>query len=179
LEHTSIISTIGRVYDLMAYSALNFSDFALPTRLHDQPVRGLGSVAQFQLIERIAELPYVQTVERGGHCGPITACVFLQPDQRPARKQFPPVMLCQVSHTGISVEGLSDAERLEVLGKGWGRLEANRVQLFLPRNDSELEACWSILYRAYNSIINPPQQSPTAPAVLFGDSAEPSHMSLT
>jgi hypothetical protein len=163
----------------MVFSTLDLPDFVLPMRVCGKPGRGLGSVAQFQLIERIAELPHVQTVERGTHCGPITACVYLQPDQRPARKQFPPVMLCQVSHTGISIEGLSHAERLEVLGKGWGRLEAHRVQLFLPRNDSELEACWSILYRAYNSIINPPQQTPTAPAVLLGESPEPSHTSLT
>jgi hypothetical protein len=174
LEHTSANSTINRVYDLMAYSAFSLSSFALPTRVRGKPARASGSVAQFQLIERIAELPCVQTVERGSPDGPITACVYLQP----TRKRLPPVMFCRVSHTGISVEGLSDAERYQVLCKGWGRLEAHRIQLFMPQDQNELEACWSILYRAYNSIINPPKQPPTAPPVLFGSSPEPSHTSL-
>lgn len=164
---------------VMANPALELSRFALPTRIRKKPGREPGSAAQVQLIERIAALPYVRTLEHSDGTGLITACVYLRPDRLQARQRSSALLLCRVSHTGISVEGLSDPQRHLVLCRGWGRLEQHRIQLYLPRDEGELEVCWSILYRAYTSIIDTPERLRTAPCVLFDDLPKPSRTSLT
>ena len=86
--------------------------------------------------------------------------------------------LCRIGSEGISVEGLSDKERHQVLSRGWGRLEKRRVRLFPPRDDEELEICWSILCQAYHSILSAPVDSPTAPRASVDDLPEVSRTSL-
>jgi hypothetical protein len=83
-----------------------------------------------------------------------------------------------IGYNGISLPGLTDPERHQVLSRGWGRLDRQRVLLYLPRDESELAICWSILYRAYNSIINSPEQMSASPRAHFDDYPEPSHTSL-
>jgi hypothetical protein len=163
----------------VATSAIELSRFRLPARTGSKLGQHAGSAAHFELVERIAELPHVQIVEQIGSHGQITACVNLQTDQRPARRQSPPAFYCAVSPTGIIVDGLSESEQLEVVDQDWGTREGHRIQLSLPRDDAELEVCWSILHRAYTSIINAPERLRKRRKCSFDRLPKPSRTTLT
>ena len=162
----------------MVARARESAGLKLPKRI--RTIRGPNTeyAARFALADRIAELPSAQVVEDGPHPLPGSISVYLQLDNRPARKRSPAVLFCRVDHTGISVEGLSDSERNHILCRGWGTLEYHRIKLFLPRDDSEVEICWSILYRAHATLINSPLVSPSAPIGSFGEFPETPRTSL-
>jgi hypothetical protein len=162
----------------MAVSAIDQADFRLPPRIRSKPGPEPVDSARFMLAERIADLPFVQTVEDDFGVLPGTVGAFLKLDVTSIRQREPAVLFCRISHSGISVEGLTDAERHQVLSRGWGQLENRRVRLFMPRNDDELEICWGILYRAYHSIINTPVRSATMPRANVVDLPEISRTSL-
>jgi hypothetical protein len=139
----------------MAVSAIDQADFRLPPRIRSKPGPEPVDSARFMLAERIADLPFVQTVEDDFGVLPGTVGAFLKLDVTSIRQREPAVLFCRISHSGISVEGLTDAERHD-----------------------DLEICWGILYRAYHSIINTPVRSATMPRANVVDLPEISRTSL-
>ena len=162
----------------MAASAIDQAEFRLPPRVRSNPAPEPTDRARFVLAERIADLPFVQIVEDGFEALPGTVGAFLRRDVDSIRKRQPAVLFCRISSFGISVEGLTDAERYQVLSRGWGQLENCHVRLFMPRNDDELEICWGILYRAYSSIINTSVGPAAMPRAYVVDLPEISRTSL-
>ncbi len=157
---------------------LDSDPFALPARIRNRLVPDEGFQARFELADRLAGLPLAETVANGNGALPGTSCVYLRMDNPATHRRLPALLFCRIDCTGISVEGLSDSERHRVLCRGWGKLESRRVKLFMPRDDEELDVCWSILYRAYCSIINSPHASATMPRAIFDDLPEVSRTCL-
>jgi hypothetical protein len=162
----------------MSATANQSDRLVLPTRVRSRLVPDSGFSALSALAERFAELPFVQLVESAAGVGRTDTCAYFQPREQPARSKAPAYLFCRIGYNGISLLGLTDPERHQVLSRGWGRLDRQRVLLYLPRDESELAICWSILYRAYNSIINSPEQMSASPRAHFDDYPEPSHTSL-
>jgi hypothetical protein len=162
----------------MAVSTIDQAGLRLPLRIRTRLGPAPAYAARFMLAERIAELAYVQIVEDAFGTPPCTIGVFLQRDTGPSRKRPPAILFCRISNAGISVEGLTDTERHQVLSRGWGQLENHRIRLFMPRDSRELETCWSILYRAYGSIINTPARAAAMPRAYAADLPEISRTSL-
>lgn len=130
--------------------------FRLPVRIRSKRAPDIGYSARFKLADRISELSFVQTIEKPADGLPAAVHVILQPDTPVLRKRPAPRQWCSISRDGITIRGLSDADRYRVISRGWGRLDGNDVQLHLPKDEDELEVCWHIVYRAYCSMIDPP-----------------------
>lgn len=162
----------------MAISAIDQASLRLPLRIRSKLGPEPAYSARIMLAERIAELDFVQIVEDEFDALPSSVGVFLQRDFGPARKRNAAVLFCRINCSGIRVEGLSDTERHHVLSRCWGRLENRHIRLFMPRDDDEQEICWTILYRAYSSIINTPDFTPAMPRASVGELPEISRTSL-
>ena len=151
--------------------------FCLParirTRLVPEPIRP----ASFDLAERLAGLPFAEAIE-GTYASAAAVSIFLHPTGSQDASHSTSALLCRISSAGISVEGLSDRERHQVLSKGWGRLENRRIRLYTPRDDEELDVCWTILGRAYDSILSAPASASTAPRASVAELPEYSYTCL-
>ena len=161
----------------MATPAYDIPRFVLPVRIRSKPSQPALTAPEAELAKRVAELPGVQIIGSDAHHA-ATACIHLAGRETAFRNPSPPVLFCRFGSTGISVEGLTDAERYQVLSRGWGRLEHHRIRLFTPRDEGDLEACWSILLRAYNTITRAPAGLHVAPQVLPDNLPKPSRTSL-
>lgn len=133
--------------------------FVLPTRIRSKLGPDTGYAARDRLVDRIAQLPGMHTLDDPLEPSPCTVGVYLRPVS--GKRRTPPTafLFCKIRSTGISVEGLDNSERHQVLSRGWGRLENRSIQLFLPRDDDEFDVCWNIVYRAYRNISNPPART--------------------
>jgi hypothetical protein len=145
------------------------SQFQLPTRIRSKLAATDGSLARLALADRIAELPGIRTVENGSQALPSGVGVFLQDQSGSIRKQLPPRLLCDISRDGIRVHGLSDPDRKRILSRGWGSLLHDSVLIFLPRDDAELEVCWSILQHAYSCLNTVSARPPSMRRAGFGE----------
>lgn len=59
--------------------------------------------------------------------------------------------VCSVGNDGITVFGLGPTDRWQVLSRGWGSLHRQAVRLYAPRDEQELEVCWTIVRHAAGS----------------------------
>jgi hypothetical protein len=137
----------------MTLSISESERFVLPTRIRSKLCPDNGYVARTRLADQISKLPGVHTFEDSLEASPSIVGVHLA---HSSRRHQSAVLFCKIRCDGISVDGLSDAARHQVLSRGWGRLENRSIQLYLPRDDDEFDVCWHILYRAYRAITNPP-----------------------
>lgn len=142
--------------------------FQLPARLR-KPSAAEDSLPRLALADRISALPGIRTVENGSGTLPCGVTVYLTRQGRALRKQLPPRILCEISKDGVSIYGLCNRDRHQVLSRGWGKLEQDRVRMFLPRDDAEMEVCWRILQRAYCSILDLSARSPSMRYPTFGE----------
>ena len=137
----------------MATAAREVTRFRLPSRIRAKTATANTIPARLGLADRIANLPGVHVVEQEHGSLPCGVDVFLsEPDTR--RKRRPALLFCSMSATAIEVHGLDNWDRYQVLARGWGRLDGRGVQLFMPRDEDEMEQCWAILLRAYQSSIH-------------------------
>jgi hypothetical protein len=130
--------------------------FVLPTRIRSKLGPDSDFAARTRLADRISTLPGIHTFEDTLGASPSIVAVYIAHSSRTSRKHQPAVLFCKICSDGISVEGLTDAARHQVLSRGWGKLENRSMHLFLPRDDDEFDVCWHVLYRAYRTITNPP-----------------------
>lgn len=120
-----------------------------------------GLQASLMLADRIADLPGVEVTECDGDAVPRQINVLFR-DESPRRtiREPRPRRLCRLSAEGIAIFGLDNWAKHQVTLRGWGKLLHDHVLVFLPRDDDELETCWSILRQAYDSISQPSACNP-------------------
>jgi hypothetical protein len=136
----------------MAAAADQVRRLTLPTRIHDRILPSEGCLPRLALAARIADLPGIVTVDKVVDQTHFSANVFLQPFFGNTRKPVAPIRYCSITNDGIEIHGLSDIDIEVIVAGGWGRLQAKRVVLWLPRDKSEVEACWLILALAYDRL---------------------------
>ena len=134
--------------------------FEVPPRARDAGLPHDSNQARILLAGRIAELPGIRAVDNGPESLPSSVTVFLENEHGPARKRMPPLPLCVISRDGLSVHGLSLCDRQHLATQGWGRLSHERVQVFMPRDEQEVDVCWTILQHAHCSLLNISAKSP-------------------
>lgn len=137
----------------MATPAHELPRFQLPARIRAGRAAPQGLPESLDLTDRIAGLPGVEVVACRDATSPCRASAYLH-EHADIRTLTNPrsLLLCRVDADGIAVYGLDNWARHQVVMRGWGRLLCNRVMLFLPRDYSELETCWSIIRQAYNAL---------------------------
>lgn len=151
----------------------------LPSRIRDMLAPEPVPPASRELAKRFAGLPQAETAADELSSYPGSLRVVLYRHTACGRNGSQSTLLCRIGNDGICVEGLSDEERQHVLSRGWGLLENRCIRLFTPRSDEELEICWTILRRAYDSILAAPVDTKTAPQVSVDNLPEVSRTSLS
>lgn len=104
------------------------------------------------LVDRITSLPGIAATECDNDT--LTRQLVIYLHGAPARRTIRnprPFRLCDLGDDGIAVYGLDNWAKHQVVMRGWGKLIYDRVQLFVPRDDDELEICWNIIHQAYDS----------------------------
>jgi hypothetical protein len=134
--------------------------FAVPLRARVSGLSHDSNQARLELAGRIAELPGIHTVDNSPESLPSSVTVFLDGDHVPARKRTPPRTLCVISRDGLCVHGLSLRDRRHLASQGWGTLAQERVQIYMPRNEDEVDVCWTILRHAHCSLLNISARAP-------------------
>lgn len=109
-----------------------------------------------ELADTISSLPGVVIVDRRGDTLPCQASAYLHehPDRRTLGNPRS-VLLCRIDIDGITINGLNNWEKHQVVMRGWGKLRGGRVLLHLPRDDGEFETCCSIIQQAYEALADP------------------------
>lgn len=129
--------------------------FQLPARIRANATAAEALPSRLLLADRISELPGVEAVECDGDILPRRINIYVR-DATAGRTGRNPErgLLCRLSANGISIFGLDDWAKHQVIMRGWGKLLQDRVLVFLPRNESELDICWRILRQAYDSVFH-------------------------
>ena len=145
----------------MASTTQYVKRFGLPARIRTGKAYTNEFAAKMALIDRIADLHGIETVEYNSDAVPSQVDVYLalHPAGR-ARKSLSPPLLCSLNSKGLMVNGLDDWARHQVVSNGWGKLTFDLALVFLPRDDNELEVCWSIVQRAYDNLFVPSAEEP-------------------
>ncbi|HEY5643847.1 MAG TPA: hypothetical protein VIS31_13350 [Woeseiaceae bacterium] len=120
--------------------------FQLPTRIRSKKEPRVTPSLTFA--DRVASLPGIEIKAPAADGAPAEISIYLNSGDQPT-------LLCSLLSTGIAVHGLDNWDRHQVVSRGWGRLVQNRVMLFLPRDDGELDVCWDILKRATTRLAQP------------------------
>jgi len=135
--------------------------FQLPARIRLCNMAPEGLQAGRILADRIAKLPGVEAVEYGEDTLPRQMVAYLH--ENAARRTIGnprALLLCRLDTDGITVHGLDNWARHQVLVRGWGKLFMDGVLLFQPRNDDELDTCWNIVRQAYDALSDPLASKP-------------------
>ncbi len=144
-------------------------DFLLPRRPDASRGPADTAAARMALADRIADLPGILAVDNGIDPLPVSVSVYLRNDHAPRRLRAPRMVLCDISRDGIRVHGLDLPARRSVLASGWGTESGDHVQVFLPRDDDEVDVCWAILARAHRSLMDISARLPAARQVTHRD----------
>jgi hypothetical protein len=145
----------------MATSALQLPRFQLPARIRAHKTGSEVLPARQALLDRVAKLPGIETTECTDDTLRLQIVIYLHgATARRTIRNPRPFMLCNLSDDGIAIYGLDNWAKHQVVMRGWGKLINDRVQLFLPRDDDELEICWSILRLAYDLLFDAPASRP-------------------
>lgn len=132
----------------MATPASKLARFQLPIRIRSKREPDDRMTPSLTLAERIAGIPGIEVTAPAPNGTPAEFSIYLNSGSRQ-------MLLCSLLDSGISVHGLDNWDRHQVVSRGWGRLVQNRVMLFLPRDDDELDVCWDILKRAKTRLADP------------------------
>jgi hypothetical protein len=105
--------------------------------------------ARMALIDRIADLPGIETIERNGETisGRVDIYLRRKASDRVLKHKSAPG-LCSLDCDGLTVSGLDRWDRYQVLANGWGKL------VDAPRDHKELEIVWRIIRRAYDELLD-------------------------
>lgn len=140
----------------MAKTTQSAARFTLPARIRSKRKASGDVPVRMALIDRIADLPGIETVERNDDIIPRRVEIYLRGEASDrVLKRKAPRRLCGLDANGVTLSGLSPWERHQVLANGWGKLVDDQVCVYLPRDHSELEIVWSVIRRAYERLIGP------------------------
>lgn len=126
----------------------------LPTRIRSAVESSQGFAPRLSLADRIAGLQGVNVTEGDCDAGLYAVRVVLTApmDAKLAPEKL--TLFAEISRDGIVLHGLSGWDKHQVLSSGWGKLRKRHVVLYLPRDERELEVCWTILQRAYDCLLD-------------------------
>ncbi len=140
----------------MAKTTKKTARFTLPARIRSKRGTSGDLSARIALVDRIADLPGIETVERNDETTPRRVEIYLRREASDrALKRKPLQFLCSLHCGGITVSGLSRWEKHQVLANAWGKLVNDQVCVYLPRNRKELDTVWRIVQRAYDRLYCP------------------------
>ena len=126
--------------------------FKLPTRIRST----FGTADEFGvrllLADRIATLPGVTVVDDKCGNGSLFVRILLAPNCIRNSEAAAGLSFAEISRDGILVYGLRSRDKHQVLSRGWGKLQNRNMLIYLPRDQRELEVCWSILNRAFDHL---------------------------
>lgn len=143
--------------------------FEVPARIRDGGSFSDDQQARLLLAEKIAALPSIHTVEEGAEALPSSVAVYLDQGRGPPRKRTPPLTLCVIRRSGLTVYGLGLPDRRHLVTRGWGEPDHDRVRVYLPRDEREVDVCWTILQHAHCALLNPSARSSGARHRFDGD----------
>lgn len=145
----------------MATSAHQLPRFTLPARIRAQKAESEKLEALRTLTDRVTGLPGIEAVACDNDTATPRLAVYFHGARagRTLRNSYAS-LLCNLGSDGIGIYGLDGWAKHQVVMRGWGKLIGDRAQLFLPRDDEELEICWSILRRAYDSLFDATASKP-------------------
>ena len=127
----------------------------LPARMRNKQKSSGDFAARMALIERIADLPGIETIERNNETIPGRVDVYLRREASDrVLKHEPAPRLCSLDCDGLTVSGLDRWDRYQVLANRWGKLMIDQVCVYLPRDQKELEIVWSIIRQAYDRLFD-------------------------
>ncbi len=130
--------------------------FILPDRIRATASASSNIAARLALIDRIADLPGIETVERNDESIPRRVDVYLRSDRGDqVLKRRPGTYFLGIDSQGITLHGLSQWERHQVIAHGWGTLVDDQVCVYSPRNEDEIDVTWKIIRRAFDRLYNP------------------------
>lgn len=130
--------------------------FKLPPRIRSERGTQDDFAARMALIDRIADLPGIETIERNDDNVPCRVEIYLRREaSHRVLKRKPARQLCSLDCKGVTVNGLDRWARYQVLTNHWGTLVDDRVCVCLPRDRKELEVVWSVIRRAYDRLFEP------------------------
>jgi hypothetical protein len=133
----------------------------LPARIRNRRKTSGDFSARMALIDRIAELRGIETVECNDETVPRRVEICLRQESTdPVLKRKPAPTLCRLDCNGVTVNGLSRWEKYQVLANGWGRLIDNQVCVHLPRDHKELDIVWRIIRQAYDRLLDTSTSEP-------------------
>lgn len=139
----------------MERSARKKTRLKLSARIRNKRNTAGNFEARVALADRIADLPGIETAERGNEAVPGRVDVYLRRDRTDqGLKRKPARLLCSLDRDNVIVAGLDRWEQYQVLSTGWGKLVDDTVYVYLPRDGKELETVWSIVERAYDRLFD-------------------------
>jgi hypothetical protein len=98
-------------------------------------------------------LPGIETIERNDDTIPSRVDVYLRHESNDrGLKRRPARLLCSFNRDCITVSGLDQWGRYQVLLCGWGKLVDDAVSVYLPRDRKELETVWIIVQSAHDRL---------------------------
>jgi len=136
----------------MATPARELRRYRLPARIRSKMAPDGGISFRLALADRIADLPGIQVVDDYTDTQPCSARIYLECPAVSSRNRPAPVLLGSIRRHKLEIQGLNDWDKYQVLSSGWGKVRRDHVAIYLPRDDGELEVCWRILCRAYQSL---------------------------
>jgi len=136
----------------MATPARELGRYRLPARIRAKKAPAGGISFRLALADRIADLPNIQIVDDCHDDLPCSARIYLESPPFSLRKRPPPVLLGIIGCHEIEIHGITDWDKHQVLSAGWGKVGRDQVAIYLPRDDGELDICWGIFCRAYQSL---------------------------
>jgi len=127
----------------------------LPARIRNKRNTADDFEARIALADRIAELPGIEIIERRDEEVPCHIDIYLSHEgPNRALQGRPAHLLCSLDRESVTVSGLDQWNRYQVLSYGWGKLVDDRVRVFLPRDRRELETVWLIVQSAHNRLFD-------------------------
>ena len=137
----------------MAASSHKTARFVLPGRIRNEREAPSEPSTRMALIDRIADLQGIETVECSGDTVPSQVNVYLrQGSTGRSRDRAAPALFCSLNGNTVAVSGLDQWAKYQVIARGWGQLALDHVDILLPRNTRELNVVWKILQRAYANL---------------------------
>ena len=136
----------------MTASVIQPMHYRLPARIRLGKPSENELACRLMLADRIADFPGFKTEDDGSATLPCRVNVFLQVAAPSMHKDTNSELLCTISREGILMCGLSRGDKHQVLSAGWGKLVGENVNIYLPRDEQELEVCWDVLQRAYQEL---------------------------
>jgi hypothetical protein len=145
----------------MAQTTKTVSRLKLPARIRGKRGTSCDFSARIAFIDRIADLPGIETIERNDETVHGRVDIYLRGDASDrALKRRPAPKICSLDCNHITVSGLNRWDRYQVLANGWGKLTNDQVCVYLPRDHGELEIVWSIIRQAFDRLSGTPTLEP-------------------